>query len=43
MLKEHVTMKVLEILARKNTRAKEKVTELENKFHALVVALQKVN
>jgi hypothetical protein len=36
-------VQVLEILAGKSAQAKKKATELEKKFHALEVALQKVN
>jgi hypothetical protein len=43
VLTEHMKAHVLEILERKSTQPKEKETMLENKFHALEVALQKVN
>jgi hypothetical protein len=40
VLKEHMTMQDVEILAEKSVQEKEKVTDLEKKFHALEVALQ---
>jgi hypothetical protein len=43
VLKEHMTVQDLETLAGKSAQAKEKATELEKKFHALEVVLQKVN
>jgi hypothetical protein len=43
VLREHITMQGLETLAGKSAEAKEKVTELGKKFHALEVALQKVH
>jgi IS4 transposase len=43
VMTEHITTQVLETLEGKSVEAKEKVTELENKFHALEVALQNMN
>jgi hypothetical protein len=43
VLTEHITTQGLETLAGKSAEAKEKVTELAKKFHALEVALQKVH
>jgi hypothetical protein len=42
-LKEHMTVQDVEIIAEKSVQAKDKETYLAQKFHALEVALQKVN
>jgi hypothetical protein len=43
VLKEHMTTQDVETLVEKNVQEKETTTKMENKFHALEVALQKVN
>jgi len=43
VIKENMETQDVEILAEKSAQEKEKVIELENKFHALEVVLQQVN